>query len=218
MKAMTCLRQATEPVYAQQCIDLSDDKSVITTSSLGTASGQLLAKSLDLFRAASPKVLTALALVVHKVSDAFKTTTTAPALSDNEICDFLCFASILEVSVEPGMVLVLSIPVLYYELAKVNFYMPLTMFTDDNLIWAHTNMAKLKNMKNNNHKLGEKGLLYVNVEHEHFAGEDRMEYVIWIQAVPNFLRFALESHTDDIYHTWMDLHFLWVMTQVNKVN
>ena len=85
MKAMTRLRRATEPVYAQQCPDPSDDESVITTSSSGTAAGQLLAKSLDLFRAASPKALMALTSVVHKVSDAFKTTTTAPALSDNEI-------------------------------------------------------------------------------------------------------------------------------------
>ena len=216
MKAMTRLRRATEPIYAQQCPDPSDDESVITTSSSGTAAGQLLAKSLDLFRAASPKALTALASVVHKVSDAFKTTTTAPTLSDNEIRDSLRFASIPEVSVEPGMVLAPSIPVPYYELAKANFYMPLTMFTDDNLRWAHANMAKLKNMKNNNYKPGEKGLLYVNVEHERFAGEDRMEYILWIQAVPNFLRFALESRTDDIYHCWMDSHFSWVMTQANK--
>ena len=107
MKAMTHLRRATEPVYAQQCPDLSDDESVITTSSSGTVAGQLLAKSLELLRAASPKALTALASVVHKVSDTFKTTTTAPTLSDS---DSLRFASILEVSVESGMVLAPLIP------------------------------------------------------------------------------------------------------------
>ena len=84
----------------------------------------------------------ALTSVVHKVSDAFKTTTMAPTLSEDEICDSLHFASIPEVSVEPGMVLAPSIPVPYYELAKANFYMPLTMFTDDNLRWVMTQANK----------------------------------------------------------------------------
>ena len=170
---------------------------------------QIFDKAIALISRASPKAMAAMASnLASKIGGVFKPSVVQQ--SEDELRESLHFDSRPEVELTLGDIEEARVPTAYFEAARAHFHLPLTMFTNKNLLWAASNMAKIKMMKNNNYKLGEKSILYVNVDHKRFQGEEKMSYKAWFQACKDYLGFAKDSRTDSILHDWLDQHWSWV--------
>ena len=118
----------------------------------------------------------------------------------------------LETKISPGSVITYGFHQVHYDLDKYHAYLPLSIFTNDNLrtILREANTLPLKKINPIHHKSKPPLVLDIDLFEQKYGREENLTHPAWLEAARNFVRFAGETGKDGSDGAWAerwDNHF-----------
>ena len=118
----------------------------------------------------------------------------------------------LETKITLGSVITYGFHQLHYNLDKYHSYLPLSIFTNNNLrtILCKANTLPLKKINPLNLKSKPPLVLDIEIFEKRYGREDSLSHPAWLEATQNFVRFAGETGKNGVDGAWYqrwDSHF-----------